>query len=50
MTRQEKIMTIADHYGYDRQCKQLFEEMSELQIEICKIWRKNGDRNLGVID
>ncbi len=50
MKREEKIQVIADHYGYDRQCKQLIEEMGELTQAICKVWRANNDMDLGSID
>ena len=36
-----KLKTIADHYGYDTQSRQLIEEMSELVQAINKFWRKN---------
>ena len=50
MTREEKIKLIADHYGYDRQCKQLMEEMGELTQAVCKVWRANNDMNLRSVD
>ena len=36
----EQIQTIAEHYGYDNQSRQLIEEMSELTVAINKYWRK----------
>ena len=50
MTRDEKIHMIADHYGFDRQCKQLIEECGELTQAVCKVWRANNDMELGRID
>lgn len=34
-----KMMTIADHYGYESQSRQLIEEMAELTKAINKAWR-----------
>lgn len=34
-----KIRTIADHYGYEAQSRQLIEEMAELTQAINKMWR-----------
>lgn len=34
-----KMMTIADHYGYESQSRQLIEEMAELTKAINKEWR-----------
>lgn len=39
----EKIKTIADHYGYEPQSRQLIEEMAELTQAINKLWRKQGN-------
>lgn len=35
----EKMMQIADHYGYGGQSRQLIEEMAELTVAINKKWR-----------
>ncbi len=40
MTREEKIMKIAHHYGYEAQGRQCIEEMAELTQAINKFWRK----------
>lgn len=40
MNRQEKIIKIARHYGYDAQSRQCIEEMAELTQAINKFWRK----------
>lgn len=42
----KKIMTIADHYGYDAQSRQCMEEMAELTQAINKFWRvcRNGQK------
>lgn len=37
---ENKIKTIADHYGYDAQSRQCIEEMAELTQAINKFWRK----------
>ena len=34
-----KLRTIADHYGYEAQSRQLIEEMAELTQAINKLWR-----------
>lgn len=39
----KKIMTIADHYGYDAQSRQCMEEMAELTQAINKFWRVCGN-------
>lgn len=39
----KKIMTIADHYGYDAQSRQCMEEMAELTQAINKFWRNQLD-------
>lgn len=36
----ERIVRIADEYGYDAQSRQCIEEMSELTQAINKFWRK----------
>lgn len=36
----ERIATIADHYGFNAQSRQLIEEMAELTAEINRFWRK----------
>ena len=38
-SREEKIRTIARHYGYDAQSRQCIEEMAELIQAINKYWR-----------
>ena len=38
-SREEIIRTIARHYGYDAQSRQLIEEMAELTQAINKYWR-----------
>lgn len=35
----KKLRTIADHYGYEAQSRQLIEEMAELTQAINKMWR-----------
>lgn len=35
----KKLRTIADHYGYEAQSRQLIEEMAELTQAINKLWR-----------
>lgn len=42
-SREEKIRTIARHYGYDAQSRQCIEEMAELTQAINKYWRKCGN-------
>ena len=37
----EKLVKIANHYGYESQIKKLFEEMAELTVAICKDDREN---------
>ena len=37
---ENKIKTIADHYGYDAQSRQCIEKMAELTQAINKFWRK----------
>ena len=39
----KKIMTIADHYGYDAQSRQCMEEMAELTQAINRFWRVCGN-------
>ena len=54
---ENKIKTIADHYGYDAQSRQCIEEMAELTQAINKLWRKGlrcgsvdiNDCNAGLI-
>lgn len=36
----ERIKTIADHYGLDHQCTKLLEEMSELSVAIYSMKKK----------
>lgn len=36
----EKIIQIADKYGYDAQSRQCIEEMAELTQAVNKFWRK----------
>lgn len=36
---QNNIIAIAEHYGYESQARQLFEEMAELIVAINKLWR-----------
>lgn len=36
----ERIVFIADHYGFDAQSRQLIEEMAELTAAINHFWRK----------
>ena len=38
-SREEKIRTIARHYGFDAQSRQCIEEMAELTQAINKYWR-----------
>ena len=38
-TMKEKIIEIAEHYGYDSQSRQLVEEMAELMVALNKAWR-----------
>lgn len=48
---ENKIKTIADHYGYDAQSRQCIEKMAELTQAINKLWR-NGLKagNTGIDD
>lgn len=39
----QKIQTIADHYGFRKQSMMMIEECSELQKAICKWHRERGD-------
>lgn len=39
----QRIVIIADRYGYDSQSRQLIEEMAELTQAINKLWRKRLD-------
>lgn len=42
----QRIIDIADHYGYNAQSRQLVEEMAELTAAINRVWRKvlkNGE-------
>lgn len=42
----QRIVDIADHYGYNAQSRQLVEEMAELTAAINRVWRKvlkNGE-------
>lgn len=41
MTTEQKILYIADHYGYETQSRQIIEEMAELTVAINKLWRKH---------
>ena len=41
MTRDEKIMRIAQEYSYEAQSRQCIEEMAELTQAINKLWRKS---------
>ena len=43
MTREEKIATIAQFYGYEPQSRQCIEEMAELTQAINKLWRKRKE-------
>jgi len=45
MTENEKLVfeSALDTYGEEAQEKMLLEEMSELQKEICKMWRGKGN-------
>lgn len=36
----QRMIEIADHYGYNAQSRQLIEEMAELTQAINKFWRK----------
>lgn len=38
-TMKENLRTIAEHYGYDAQARQLIEEMAELTVALNKEWR-----------
>ena len=38
-TMKENLRTIAEHYGYDAQARQLIEEMAELTVVLNKEWR-----------
>lgn len=37
------IVSIAEHYGYESQSRQLIEEMAELTVAINKWWRLGND-------
>lgn len=36
----QRIIDIADHYGYNAQSRQLVEEMAELTAAVNRVWRK----------
>lgn len=40
MVNDERLIMIADHYGFDAQTRQLIEEMAELTAAINRFWRK----------
>ena len=42
-SQNQKIQSIADHYGFIKQSMMMIEECSELQKAICKWHRKRGD-------
>ena len=51
MDNSEKIIKIADIYGYDAQSRQCIEEMAELTQAINKFWRKrylNGTNSISI--
>ena len=41
MIDDSRIKTIAEHYGFDRQCDKLIEEMSELLVAITHMKKKD---------
>lgn len=41
MIDDNRIKTIAEHYGFDRQCDKLIEEMSELLVAITHMKKKD---------
>lgn len=43
MKLEEKIEFIANHYGFEPQCRQTIEEMAELMIALNKFLRKSVD-------
>ena len=42
---EKKLRTIADHYGYEAQSRQLIEEMAELTQAINKLWRIDSKKS-----
>lgn len=44
ISQKEQLQEIIDHYGADHQKDKLFEEMAELQKEVCK--EKDGKGNI----
>lgn len=42
MTKEDKIVMLAEHYGFKSRCQQCVEEMSELTKEICKYFRDDN--------
>lgn len=43
ISQKEQLKEIINHYGYESQKAMLFEEMAELQKEVCKELRGKGD-------
>lgn len=44
ISQKEQLKEIIDHYGDDHQKDKLFEEMAELQKEVCKELRGKGEK------
>lgn len=45
ISQKEQLQKIIDHYGHRSQKEMLFEEIAELQKEICKELRGKGDKH-----
>lgn len=43
ISQKEQLQQIINHYGHESQKAMLFEEMAELQKEVCKELRGKGD-------
>lgn len=43
ISKKEQLQQIINHYGHESQKAMLFEEMAELQKEVCKELRGKGD-------
>lgn len=45
ISQKEQLKQIIDYYGHRQQKEMLFEEMAELQKEVCKELRGKGDKH-----
>lgn len=52
MSKEEKIVMLAEYYGFKSRCQQCVEEMSELTKEICKYFRDDNvsDKETVLVD